>query len=126
MIVDTNILLRLIDGPDAPQNEQAARLVRNAREAEESLVVTEATFIEVGFVLQGPRAGYGWEVGEVAGVLLDLLETVPFTFERTAVLRRAVAIYRATGFDLHDCYLQARAEEADDEVLSLNGDFKRM
>lgn len=128
MIVDTNILLRLIDGPKAPQHEEAAQAVREAQAGGHALLVTDATFIEVGFVLQSTRTGYGWQVSEVAGVLRDLLSTIPFTFERPVALRSAVTIYGATGFDLHDCYLDARARTSvpEDEVLSFDGDFKKM
>lgn len=129
MIVDTNILLRLIDGPAAGQQHAlAAEWVRTAQAANVQLLVTDATFLEVGFVLRSAGTGYGWEVGEVARVLADLLETLPFTFERLEALRTAVTIYEATGFDLHDCYLEGRARTAkpEDKVLSLDGDFEKM
>jgi predicted nucleic acid-binding protein len=126
VIVDTNILLRLIDGPASPQHERTVGIVRAAQDADETLVVTDATFLEVGFVLRAQGAGYGWEVGDIAKVLTDLLETVPFTFERAGVLRSAVVIYGAKGFDLHDCYLQARALDVGAHVMSLDGDFDRM
>lgn len=123
MIVDTNILLRLVDGPASPQHEQAVRLVRDAQDADQTLLVTDATFLEVGFVLRAQGTGYGWAVGDIAKVLNDLLEAVPFTFERASVLRAAVVIYGAKGFDLHDCYLQARALDVGALVISLDGDF---
>ena len=62
-------------------------------------------------------------MADIAKVLTDLLESVPFTFERTGVLRAAVVIYAAKGFDLHDCYLQARALDVGAQVMSLDGDF---
>ena len=126
MIVDTNIVLRLLDGPEHPQHTLAAELVRTARDAEVPLLVTDATFLEVGFVLRSPAAGYGWQRSVIAATLGDLLDGLLYTFERPQALRRMVTIYGATGFDIHDCYLAARAEEAGVKVLSLDGDFGRM
>ena len=102
-------------------------LVRDAQKVGETLLVTDATFLEVGFVLRSQGTGYGWAVADIAKVLTDLLETVPFTFERAGVLRAAVVTYGAKGFDLHDCYLGARARDVgeDEDVMSLDGDFKR-
>ena len=73
--------------------------MRDAQDADQTLLVTDATFLEVGFVLRAQGTGYGWAVEDIAKVLTDLLEAVPFTFERAGVLRASVEIHGAEGFD---------------------------
>ena len=126
MIVDTSVVMRLLDGPTHPLHAQAAQLVTGARDRGERVLLTDATFLEVEFVLRSPRTGYGWPRDDIAATLIDLLDGALFTFEHPKALRLTASFYGATGFDIQDCYIAARAASEDDTVGSLDDDLKKL
>lgn len=126
MIVDTNVVMRLLDGPTHPLHAQAAQLVTDARGRDERVLLTDPIFLEVEFVLRSPRTGYGWPRDDIAATLIDLLDGALFTFEHPKALRLAVSFYSATRFDIQDCYVAARATTEGERVGSLDGDLRKL
>jgi predicted nucleic-acid-binding protein len=126
VIVDTNVLLRLIDGGTGAHARAARQRVAKARETGTKLTVLAATVLEIAFVLESDRAGYGWSRDVVAGAVDAIVDEPAFAVEHGSALRTAAATYRERAIDLHDCLLSAFAEERQTRVLSFDADLRRL
>jgi predicted nucleic-acid-binding protein len=126
VIVDTNVLLRLIDGGTGAHARAARQRVVEARKTGAKLAVLSSTVLEVGYVLESSAAGYGWNRDAVAEAVNAIVDEPAFAVEHGSALRTAVAIYRNRAVDLHDCLLSALAEERDTLVLSFDADLRRL
>jgi predicted nucleic-acid-binding protein len=126
VILDTNVLLRALDGDPGAQGQAARARIAQAREDGNQLTVLAATVLEVAYVLESSRAGYGWPRDAVADAITAVIEDPALEVEHADALRTAVAEYRARSVDLHDCLLSAIAAERDTAVLSFDEDLRRM
>jgi predicted nucleic acid-binding protein len=127
VILDTNILLRLIDGGGSPRYDEVRARLESALELGERLVVTAATIHEVVFVLRSTATGYGYSRTETAGEIHELLDAPELRVEHADALRSAATDFGAhQSIDFHDFYLAARARTLDEKVYSLDRDFRRM
>lgn len=126
MIVDTNVLLRILDGADSAQRGAARARVAVAREHGEPLIVLAATVLEVAYVLESAQAGYGWDRSAVARAVTAVVDEPAFAVEHDGALRTATAAYRERAIDLHDCLLDAIARERKLRVLSFDADLRRL
>jgi predicted nucleic acid-binding protein len=128
VILDTNLLLRLIDGRDGPQFAEVKTRLEGALEQGQRLRVDVATIHEVVYVLRSKATGYGYSRTEVADAVHGLIRAPELNVERPDALYRAATDYGArTSVDFHDCYLAAKAVEMPgEEVYSLDGDLKKL
>jgi len=130
LIIDTHVLLRLVDGPDGPDGPQYAQVsaaLEQALKQGERIIVTAATMHEVVFVLASARTGYGYTRTEVAAEVAWLLDTPELDVEHASALRHAAASYAEhKAIDFHDCYLSALGRVVDQRVFSLDEDFDKL
>ena len=125
MIVDTNLLLRIIER-DAGAHGQAARARVEEARIGEPLTVFAATVLEVVFVLESGQAGYGWDRESVSQAVEAIADEPGFAVEHGEQLRVAALMYRDRSIDLHDCYLDALAREHETRILSFDRDLARL
>jgi predicted nucleic-acid-binding protein len=126
VIADTNLLLRALDGDQGAQGHAARQRLRQARDTEQPLTVLSATVLEVVYVLESARAGYGWDRAAVADAVEAILDDLGLDVEHTNALRTAASSYRARSVDLHDCLLSALAGDRATQVLSFDDDLRRL
>ncbi len=126
MIVDTNVLLRILDGADGAESQAARARVAVAREHGERLSVLAATVLEVAYVLESAQAGYGWDRSAVTRAVTAVVDEPGFDVEHGGALRAATAAYQERAVDLHDCLLDAIARERKTRVLSFDADLRRL
>ena len=126
MIVDTNVLLRSLEGATSAQAKAVRNRVRTAREAGERLTVLAATVLEAAYVLASQDAGYGWDRADIARAIDAVLDEPAFAVEHANALRSALSSYRARSIDLHDCLLSALAAERATRVLSFGEDLRKL
>jgi predicted nucleic-acid-binding protein len=126
VIVDTNVLLRILDGGTGEQAAAARDRVRSARETGKALRVYATTVLEVAFVLESTRTGYGWSRDAVTAAVHAVADEPAFLVEHGDALKAAAASYRARKIDLHDCYLDALAHQLGTRVLSFDGDLRKL
>jgi predicted nucleic-acid-binding protein len=126
VIVDTNVLLRALEGDATAQGRAVRRRIEAARESSEKLTVLSATVLEVAYVLESEPAGYGWGRDDVAGAIDAVLDEPAFSVEHDVALRDATALYRSRSIDLHDCMLGAIAGKRRDRVLSFDQDLRKL
>lgn len=126
MIVDTNVLLRILDGGTGEHAVAARARVQGARETGETFQVFAATVLELAFVLESVRTGYGWSRDAVASAVQAVADEPGFEVEHADALKFAAASYRERKIDLHDCYLDALANQLGTRVLSFDGDLRKL
>jgi len=89
VIVDTNVLLRALDR-DASAHAKAVHLrVESARASGETFTVLLATVLEMVYVLESSRAGYGWDREVVAQAVQAVIDEPAFDVEHSTALRAA-------------------------------------
>jgi predicted nucleic-acid-binding protein len=126
VIADTNLLLRALDGDQGAQGHVARQRLRQARDTGQPLTVLSATVLEVAYVLESARAGYGWDRAAVADAVEAILDDPGLDVEHANALRTAASSYQARSVDLHDCLLSALAGERSTQVLSFDDDLRRL
>jgi predicted nucleic-acid-binding protein len=126
VIADTNLLLRALDGDPGTQGHAARQRISQARDTDQPLTVLSATLLEVAYVLESARAGYGWNRDAVAAAIEATLDDPGLNIEHATALRTAAASYRTRSIDLHDCLLSAFAGEHATKVLSFDDDLRRL
>ncbi len=110
LLLDANVLLRLLLGDDAEQAASALRLVEAAA-ADGSGVVGASTLNEVMFVLMGPRLR---TPPLIAARHLRTLLGLGLTIVDRDVVVRAVDLFERHHRDWDDCLLPAYALEVTD------------
>lgn len=126
MILDTNVLLRLIDGPDGPRYGEVRDRLETALANGERLHIEAATVHEVVFVLRSQATGYCYTRAEIADAIHALVDARELEVEHAVAVGEAATNYGSTNIDFHDCYLAARAHQLGEQVCSFDGDFKRL
>ena len=126
MIVDTNVLLRALKGGTDSQAQAVRRRVETARATGRTLTVLAATVLEVAFVLESARAGYGWGRDDVARAVGAVVDEPAFDVEHGHALVDAATMYRTRSIDLHDCFLAAIANQRGTRVLSFDADLRKL
>ncbi len=126
MIVDANVLLRIMDGTESAQGRAARARVQAARTSGESLTVLSATVLELAYVLLSEQAGYGWDRDAVAGAVEAIVDDPGLAVEHGDALRAAAVVFRSRSIDLHDCLVNSLAEQRNLRVLSFDSDLRKL
>ena len=126
MIVDTNILLRSLEGAMNAQGQAVRARIESARQDGQAFTVLAATVLEVAYVLESSSAGFGWDRDDVARAVEAIVDEPAFEIEHGDALRAAAGRYRTRSIDLHDCLLDALAQERHTRVLSFDRDLHKL
>lgn len=100
--LDTNLLIRYLTKDDTAQYSKVKRLIDEAVERGERLLVNGAVLCEVTWVLE---TAYGYSRGEIADALEHILHTAQFDIERAHDARQALADFRSTRAGFADALL---------------------
>ena len=124
VLLDTNVILRLLPADHPSHAAEARRLFDQAREGKLRLVVSTMVVAEVVFVLQG---FYGLNRVEIAQLIKDLAATPNVVLLESSTVIRASEIFGAHGIDFADAYLAALARESKTLTLATfnKRDFRR-
>ena len=105
--VDTNVVVRLLVRDDVAQFEAARRLVDEASEAGEPLLVVLCALLETEWVL---RSRYKLDKTSISHAFMSLLESSDVEFEDEPTVEEALYRWNLhSGADFADCLLNARA-----------------
>ena len=102
MLIDTNVLIRLLTQDPPDQAARAEALVAAADP--DSLILTEMILAESAYVLE---SAYRLPRDEVAAKLLEAMGTRQVRVAYPELLETAIAIYARHGLDFADSYLCA-------------------
>lgn len=105
--IDTNVLVRLLVQDDKTQFAAACRLVEDAAQAEEPILITLCALLETEWVL---RSRYKLDKTSIAGAFARLLESGDVEFEHEPTVEEALHRWnQQSRADFADCLLGARA-----------------
>jgi predicted nucleic-acid-binding protein len=102
--IDTNVLLRYLLADDSIQTPRAIRLIEEATERGEPVLISQIVLCETEWVLD---TTYGASRREIYGILKRLLGSEPFVVEEAERAGVCLEIYRERQGDLSDFLLGA-------------------
>lgn len=91
--LDTNLLIRYLTKDDPSQHAKVKRLIEDAVEQDERLLINSAVLCEVTWVLD---VAYEYSRTEIADALERILDTAQFEIERAHEARQALGDFRST------------------------------
>jgi predicted nucleic-acid-binding protein len=105
--IDTNVLVRLLVQDDEAQCAAARRVVADAAQAEEPVLILLCALLETEWVL---RSRYRLDKAAIAGAFAKLLQSHDVEFEHEPTVEEALHLWtQQTRADFADCLLSARA-----------------
>jgi len=124
VLLDTNVILRLLRGDEPAHHAQARRLFEQAAQGKVRLVVPTLVVAEVVFVLQG---FYSLGRADIAQLLKDLAATPGVVLPEAGPVMVAADLFGRHGIDFADAYLAALARESKIATLATfnKRDFRR-
>jgi predicted nucleic-acid-binding protein len=105
--IDTNVLVRLLVQDDETQFAAARRVVEDAAQAEEPVLIMLCALLETEWVL---RSRYKLDKASISGAFARLLESGDVEFEHEPTVEEALHLWsQSPRADFADCLLSARA-----------------
>lgn len=105
--IDTNVLVRLLVRDDEAQFAAACRLVTDAAQARQPILIMLCALLETEWVL---RSRYKLDKTAISGAFARLLESGDVEFEHEPTVEEALHLWgQHARADFADCLLNARA-----------------
>ena len=121
-LLDANALVRFLVQDDPRQSAAATALLEKAERREVVLMLEAMVVAEVVYVLLGR---YGRSRGEVAGVLLSIIQNAGVETLERDVITDALQRFAAVNVDFSDAWMAARAAQLGHAVASFDRDFDK-
>src|SRR5580704_6224820 len=99
---DTNVLVWLVVSDDVGQTRRARRLVEQALDRDELVLVSLLVLLESEWVL---RSRYGFNRGSLLEIFRALLEARELSFEDEAALQEALFRWKDSACEFSDCLI---------------------
>jgi predicted nucleic-acid-binding protein len=123
-LVDTNVLLRFLDGDDRPKAARASALMDRVERAEETIEITDEVATETVWTL---NSFYDVPREEISRDLTALVSLAGVRLASRGVMLEALQSYASTNADFVDCLLAARSRQRKVPVYSFDEtDFKKL
>ena len=102
--IDTNVLVRLVVSDDVDQTRRARRLVEQALDRDELVLVSLLVLLESEWVL---RSRYGFNRESLLEIFRALLEARELSFEDESALEEALFRWKDNACEFSDCLITA-------------------
>jgi predicted nucleic acid-binding protein len=122
LLLDANVLVRLLVQDDPKQSAAATALFEKAERREVVLHLEALAVAESVYVLMGP---YGRSRAEVASVLLAIIQNAGVETMDEDVVADALRRFVAFNVDFSDAWMAARAAQLGHAMASFDRDFDR-
>ena len=120
LLLEANVLVRFLVQDDPRQSAAATALLEKAERREVVLMLEAMVIAEVVYVLLGR---YGRSRGEVASVLLSIIQNARVETLERDVVTDALQRFAAVNVDFSDAWMAARAAQLGHAVASFDRDF---
>jgi predicted nucleic-acid-binding protein len=122
-LLDTNVLLRFLLGDDPVQSPGAEKLMKRLEQENERAELEESVVAETVWVLE---KAIGVPRSEIALHLASIIEIPGVVCRNKGIVLDALSSFSATGCDIVDCLLAARARSRGAKVYSFDADFEKL
>lgn len=125
IILDTNIIIRLITADDKIKQAKAARLFERIKEKKITAFIHDVIFAEIVFVLVSKKL-YGLSKHKIQALLLPIVNLTNIKFNNKKRVKRSLELFVKYNLDFEDALLAAYAESKKNEIISFDSDFKKI
>ncbi len=102
--IDANVVMRLLVSDDAEQTRRARKLIEEALDGEESVLISLLVLIESEWVL---RSRYEFKRDAILGIFRALLEARELSFEDEPAIEEALFHWKDSACGFADCLITA-------------------
>ena len=124
IILDTNVVIRLLTADDKIKQEKTARLFEKIRERKIIAFIHDVIFAEIVFVLVSKKL-YNLPKRKIQALLLPIVNLANIKFNNKKKIKRALELFVRHDLDFEDALIAAHAESKKIEILSFDNDFKK-
>lgn len=125
IILDTNVIIRLLTADDKTKQEKAARLFGKIKEGKVTAFVHDVIFAEIVFVLVSKKL-YNLPKRKIQALLLPIVNLTNIKFKSKKRVKRALELFVKYDIDFEDALIAADAENEKIEIISFDKDFKKI
>ncbi len=125
IILDTNVIIRLLTADDKIKQEKTARLFEKIRERKIIAFIHDVIFAEIVFVLVSKKL-YSLPKHKIQALLLPIVNLANIKFNSKKKIKRALELFVRHDLDFEDALIAAHAESKKIEILSFDNDFKKI
>jgi predicted nucleic-acid-binding protein len=125
IILDTNVIIRLLTADDKIKQEKAAKLFEKIKEGKITAFIHDVIFAEIVFVLVSKKL-YGLSKHKIQALLLPIVNLANTKFNSKKKIKRALELFVKCDIDFEDALIAADAENEKTEILSFDRDFKKI
>lgn len=125
IILDTNVIIRLLTADDEIKQEQATRLFEKIKEGKVNAFINDVIFAEIVFVLVSKKL-YGLSKRKIQALLLPIVNLTNIKFNSKKKIKRALELFVQYDVDFEDALIAADAENKRIKIVSFDRDFKKI
>ena len=125
IILDTNIIIRLLTGDDKAKQEKAARFFEKIKSGKVIAFIHDVIFAEIVFVLVSKKL-YSLPKRKIQALLLPIVNLTNIKVNNKKKIKRALELFVRYDIDFEDALIVAYAETKKIEIISFDRDFKKI
>lgn len=125
IILDTNVIIRLLTADDKIKQEKVVRLFEKIKEEKITAFIHDVIFAEVVFVLVSKKL-YGLSKHKIQALLLPIVNLTNVKFNNKKGIKRALELFVKYNIDFEDALIASDAENKKTEIVSFDSDFKKI
>lgn len=125
IILDTNVIIRLITADDKIKQEKVAKFFERIKEGKIKAFIHDVIFAEIVFVLVSKKL-YALPKKIIQAVLTPIIDLPNIKLYRKKSIKRALELFVKYDLDFEDALIAAYAEKGKNEILSFDKDFEKI
>lgn len=125
IILDTNVIIRLVTADDKIKQEKAARFFETIKEGKVTAFIHDVIFAETVFVLVSKKL-YSLPKNKIQALLLPIVSLTNIKFNNKKKIKRALELFVRYDIDFEDALIATDAENKRIGILSFDRDFKKI
>lgn len=125
IILDTNVIIRLLTADDKVKQEKAALLFERIKEGKIKAFIHDVIFAEIVYVLVSKKL-YNLPKSKIQALLLPIVNLTNIKFHSKRKIKRALELFVQHNVDFEDALIAAEAESKKTTIISFDRDFKKI
>lgn len=125
ILLDTNIVIRLVTSDDKEKQEKAASLFDQIEKGKITAFIPDVVFAEIVFVLVSKKL-YAMPKKIIQAILIPIINLPNMKFHRKKTIKRALELFVKHNLDFEDALIAAYTEKGKNEIYSFDSDFKKI